>query len=352
MSRFLSGRLRACAPYVPGEQPKGQPLIKLNTNESPYPPSPLAMAAVTPEALQDLRLYCDIGAGDFCDAVAEAYGVAPDQVLPGNGSDEVLSFAFQAFGQGGVAFPDVSYGFYAVWAALYGLDATAVPVGDDFSIDPSDYFHRGRLVVIANPNAPTGLCLDLAAIRAIVEANRDSVVLIDEAYVDFGGQSAAALIAEYENLLVVQTFSKSRSLAGARLGFALGPRALIEDLNRVKFSINPYNVSSVTQVLGAAAMRDAAYFEDCRGKIVAAREYAKEALRALGFAVADSAANFLFAAPPPGLSGAAYQRELRARGILVRHFAQPRIDNRVRISVGTMAQMRALTQATKEVLRA
>lgn len=348
MSRFLDKRLLAMDAYTPGEQPRQTGLIKLNTNESPFPPSPRALAAVTPEALENLRLYCDPCAAALRRAIADDLSVTPDQVTVGNGSDELLAFAFQAFGRGGVCFPDVTYGFYAVWAELYGLDARIVPLEADFSIDPQRFCRAGRMIVIANPNAPTGLALPLSAIEEIARTNPDSVVLIDEAYVDFGGESAVPLIGRYPNLLVTRTFSKSRALAGGRLGYAVAQKELIADLDKMRFCFNPYNVNAVTQIMGETAMRDREYFEACRAHILEARAYAADALHNLGFQLTDSRANFLFAAPPDG-DGAAFQRALRERNVLVRHFSGARTASRVRISVGDMDQMRRLAEAAKEI---
>ncbi len=350
MSRYLNARHQGMDAYTPGEQPAQQNLIKLNTNESPFPPSPKAVAAVTEEALNRLRLYSPIGVTALDRAIAAAYAVSPDQVITGNGSDELLSFAFIAWGDRGARYADITYGFYKVWAALYGVRSCVVPVRDDFSINPKDYMKSDAMVLLANPNAPTGLTLALDEIEEIVRMNPDHPVVIDEAYVDFGGESASALIDRYENLLVVGTFSKSRSLAGARLGYALGNRALIEDLNKIKYSINPYNVNALTQLMGEAAVNDIAYFRDCTRKVIEAREYTARALRELGFRVLDSKANFLFASPPDG-DGRGYQQALRANNILVRHFAAKRTAPFVRISIGRMDEMLRLIEVTREVIR-
>lgn len=248
-----------------------------------------------------------------------------------------------------MTFPDVTYGFYSVWASLYGCPAREVLLNDDFTVPVEQFMTNRQMVVLANPNAPTGLALDMSGIRRLLEANPDQVVVIDEAYADFSGQSAVELILEYENLLVVQTFSKSRQLAGARLGFAMGNRALIDDLNRIKFSYNPYNVNALTQRAGEAAIRDEAYFTACRDKIIAAREWTQEQLKKLGFTVLPSSANFIFAAPR-FMGGAEYLEALRARGILVRHWQSERIRDYVRITVGTQEQMEALIRATKELM--
>ncbi len=347
MSRFLSARLQALAPYVPGEQPRVK-LIKLNTNESPFPPAPGVREAVA-EAAGSLQLYNDLSAAKLIKLLAETYGLRENQITVSNGSDEILAFAFQAFGGNGLAFPDITYGFYPVWAELYGLDAKVFPLTEDFSIDISDYQGNDRCVVIANPNAPTGKALPLSAIQEIAEKNPDQVVIVDEAYVDFGADSALTLLPEYDNVLVIRTFSKSRQLAGARLGFAMGSAALIDDLNRVRFSFHPYNVNTLTQAAGAAALEQPDYFEACRNAIMETREWTAQQLLSLGFTVLDSKTNFLFASAP-GISGAAYQKALREKNILVRYFNLPRTKAFTRITIGTKAQMEALIQATKEIL--
>ncbi len=347
MSRFLSPRHQVLTAYTPGEQPRVK-LIKLNTNESPYPPSPEAVKALSAEAIENLRLYSDIPARDLCDATAEFYKIDSANILYGNGSDEILAFAFQAFGERGVSFPDITYGFYPVWTQLYNLPANILPVEDDFSIDLDEY-RGGGLIVIANPNAPTGIALPLAKIERLIETNPDTVVLLDEAYVDFGAETAIPLVEKYENLVVVQTFSKSRSLAGARLGFAVAQPHLIADLNRIKCSFNPYNVGTHAQLLGAAAMRDRDYFEVTRRGIMETREWTLAELLSLGFTVPPSSANFLFAKPPK-ISGAVMQTALRSRNILVRRFELPRIRDFLRISIGTPEDMQTLLDAIKAIL--
>lgn len=348
MSRFFSERLQSLKAYVPGEQPKVRNLIKLNTNESPFPPAPGVKEAVA-EAAESLQLYNDLSAAKLTRLLAETYGLNENQITVSNGSDEVLAFAFQAFGGHGLAFPDITYGFYPVWADLYGLDAKIIPLDEDFSINVTDYQRNDRCVVIANPNAPTGKALPLSALREIAEKNPDQVVIVDEAYVDFGGESALALIPEFDNVLVVRTFSKSRQLAGARMGFAMGNAALIDDLNRVRFSFHPYNVNTLTQAAGAAALKQPDYFEFCRQAIMDTRAWTVEQLKRLGFRVLPSSANFVFAAAP-GMSGAEYQKKLREKNILIRYFDLPRIRDFTRITIGTKAQMEALILATKEIL--
>lgn len=353
MSRFLSSAFAALTPYTPGEQPQGGQFIKLNTNESPYPPAPgvaRVLAAEAAGAAADLRLYSDPAAAELCGAIAGHYKLAAENVFVGNGSDEVLAFAFQAFGKGRrMAFPDITYAFYSVFAALFGIAARVVPLDDQFNIRPADYLTPGEQVVLANPNAITGKNLPLAEIERILAAHPDDVVIIDEAYVDFGGTSAAALIPQYDNLLVVQTLSKSRQLAGARVGLALGSAALIADLNTIKFSFNPYNVNRLSIKMAAAAMRDVAYFEQCRQKIMADRAYTAAGLAELGFQVLPSLANFLLAGSPQ-IGGQEYYLALKRRGILVRWFDEPRIRDFVRITIGSHAEMAALLEQTAAIL--
>ena len=350
MSRFLSPTLQALAAYVPGEQPQDRRYIKLNTNESPYPPSPRALAAVDRARLERLRLYSDPAAAQLNQAIAKRYGVGLDQVITSNGSDEILAFVFFAYGTGRpIAFPDITYGFYPVFAQLCGAQTRVVPLRADLSLCVEDYLVPGEHVLFANPNAPTGLSVSLTEIERILKAHPDDVVVVDEAYVDFGGDSAAALLDQYENLLVVQTFSKSRALAGARVGFALGSPALISDLQRVRNSFNPYNVDALAQAMAAAAMEDEDYFQSCTSKIIKTREAFTRDLRGLGLVVADSRTNFVFPRHP-ALSGQAVYEGLRARGILTRWFDSPRIRDHVRISIGTGEDMAAVTAALKELL--
>lgn len=351
MSRFLSPNLAALTPYTPGEQPQGGNFIKLNTNESPYAPAPEVARILADESAEGLRLYSDPAASDLCGAIAEYYGVGAENVFVGNGSDEVLAFAFQAFGRGRrMVFPDITYAFYGVFAGLFGIAAREVPLDEDFRIRTEDYLTAGEQVVLANPNAITGINLPLSEIERVLAAHPDDVVIIDEAYVDFGGESAVTLIDRYPNLLVVQTFSKSRQLAGARVGLALGSRELIGDLNTVKFSFNPYNVNRLSQKLAAAAMRDVAYFDECRGKIIADRAYTAEGLADMGFEVLPSMANFLLVRSDK-IGGEEYYRELKRRGILVRWFDEPKICDWVRISVGSHEEMTALLEETEKILQ-
>ena len=351
MSQFLNGALRRLTPYTPGEQPRNQAYIKLNTNESPYPPSPGVLAALNRAEGENLRLYSDPEAVELREALAARYGVERENVFVANGSDEALSFAFLAYAADGrgVAFPDISYGFYAVFARLYGIPVRQVPLRADFRLAPEDYNHLHRTIVLANPNAPTGLALSRDEVEGIVRANPDAVVVVDEAYVDFGGESCVPLINNYENLLVVQTFSKSRQLAGARLGLAMGNAKLIADLNRVKFSLNPYNINRLTLKAGKAALEDTDYFDKTRAAIVETRGWTKQQLEARGFAVLDSRSNFLFASTDKKSGGELYLK-LKEKGVLVRHFDAPRISNWLRITIGTPDDMTALLRALDEIL--
>lgn len=352
MSRFFSEKYNRLTPYTPGEQPKDMQYVKLNTNESPFPPSASVTKAVV-EQSGKLQLYSDPESITLRKKLAQVYGVQPEQVLVTNGSDEVLNFAFMAFADANapLAFPDISYGFYPVFAELNNIPYTQIPLKEDFTIDPQDYMAIHKTIVIANPNAPTGLCLSLAQIEDIVKSNPNNVVIIDEAYVDFGAESAVALVDRYDNLLVTQTFSKSRSMAGARLGFGIGNAKLIADLNTIKYSTNPYNVNRMTEFAGVAALEDNEYYMENARTIMKNRQWTKEALEGLGFTVLDSKANFLFATSDR-IDGETLYLELKKRGVLVRHFTKPRIAPYVRITVGTKAQMEILIQNIKKLLEA
>ena len=351
MSRFLDPRYAALVPYTPGEQPRGRKFIKLNTNESPYPPSPKVIEAITRAEVEDLRLYSDPTASDLLGTIAEFYGLKKEQVVTGNGSDEILAFAFLAFcGQKGVVFPEISYGFYPVFAELFGVRTRPVALNADFTIDITPYLVPGENVVIANPNAPTGLALGLDQIETILRAHPDDVVLIDEAYVDFGARSAVGLLPKYDNLLIVQTYSKSRALAGGRIGFALGNAALIADLSAMKYSFNPYNLGRLPLLAGAASMRDVEYFRACTDRIIVTREKTAKALKALGCVMTDSLANFLFVRLP-GVAGGRAQQRLRDKGILVRWFDRALIRDYLRVTVGSEEEMAAFVQAVEEIIR-
>lgn len=349
MSRYLDSKFAALLPYVPGEQPKDRPYIKLNANESPYPPSPLVLEALRSEEAAALNLYPDAACRELTALLAEHLGVGEGNILLANGSDDILNFCFLAFCERGVVFPDISYGFYEVFADLYHIDAIRPKMGVGLTIDPADYTGTGRCVVIANPNAQTGVALPLEAVEGIVKGSPDSVVVVDEAYVDFGGETAVPLVTKYDNVLVVRTFSKSASLAGARLGYAVGPEELIEDLKKLKYSTNPYSVNRTALIAGAAAIRDWSYSaENCRS-IASERERLASELKARGFELTDSRTNFVLA-KPRGIGAKEYMEALRERGILIRYLGGALAD-RVRITIGTPGQMDALLEATDEILK-
>ena len=349
MSRFFSRKYDALTPYTPGEQPKGISYIKLNTNESPFPPPPLVQQYVREEAKR-LQLYSDPQCRDLVAMAAEKLGVAADEILFTNGSDEILNFAFMAFCDAAhpAAFPDITYGFYPVFAQVNSIPYTEIPLRDDFSIRVEDYIGLNQTIFIANPNAPTGIALPLSDIERIVAGNPDSVVVIDEAYVDFGAESALSLIHKYDNLLVTQTFSKSRSMAGARLGFGAGNRELIRDLNTIKYSTNPYNVNCMTMAAGVAALEADGYFKVNCQRIMENREWVSAELRKMGFCVIPSMTNFVFA-KHPAISGKALNLALREKGILVRHFNTDKLNAYNRITIGSREQMKALIAALKEI---
>ena len=351
MSRFLSERLTTVTPYTPGEQPQDQQYVKLNTNESPYPPSPAVLDAVSRAEVEKLRLYSDPACAELLNTAAQHFGLKPNQIMPGNGSDENLFFALRAFCDEThpLAYADITYGCYGVWCGLMHIPSKMIPLKEDFTLDPKDYYGVDATIVLANPNAPTGLALPRSAIEGILKANPDHVVIVDEAYVDFGGESCVPLIDQYDNLLVVQTFSKSRQLAGARLGLAMGNEKLIADLNRVKFSLNPYNINRLTLKAGQAALEDTSYFDQTRNAIIETRAWTKQQLEARGFTVLDSRSNFLFASTQHKDGGELY-RKLKEKGVLVRHFDAPRIENWLRITIGTPEQMTVLLKALDESL--
>lgn len=351
MNRLWSPFVNDLEPYVPGEQPRDQTYIKLNTNENPYPPSPLVEQTLHGFDTSDLRRYPDPQSLELTEALAARHGLHPEQVFIGNGSDEVLAHAFQAFfcQPDPLLFPDISYSFYPVYCALYRIEYRKVPLDDEFRVNVRDYAISNGGIIIPNPNAPTGIALELAAIRELLADNPESAVIIDEAYVDFGADSATALIDEFPNLVVVQTFSKSRSLAGIRLGFAYAQAPMIEALQRIKNSFNSYPIDSLASAVGLASLHDEAYFEACRERVVRSRAQLADALRGLGFEVFPSASNFLFVRHPQASAEALY-RGLKARGILVRYFKSARIDNCLRISIGTEAECEALVQAIEPLL--
>lgn len=352
MSKFWSPVVHALTPYVPGEQPKLTNLVKLNTNENPYGPSPKVLEALRAEVGDTLRLYPDPNADRLKQAVAAHFGLQPNQVFVGNGSDEVLAHAFHALlkHEAPVLFPDITYSFYPVYCGLYGVAYRTVPLTEQFEIRVDDYLQPNGGIIFPNPNAPTGMPLALAEIERLLQANADSVVVVDEAYIDFGGESAAQLVDRYPQLLVVHTLSKSRSLAGLRVGYALGHPDLIEALTRVKDSFNSYPLDRFALAGGVAAMQDQAYFEETRNKVIASRERLVSDLQALGFEVLPSAANFIFARHATR-DGAELTAKLRERSVIVRHFKNPaRIAPFLRITIGTDEECRALVNALHEIL--
>lgn len=350
MSRFFSEKHNNLVPYVPGEQPKDTQYIKLNTNESPYPPSAKAIEKAF-EASKRLMLYSDPECTPLHSCLADMLGVSKDEVLATNGSDEVLNFAFMAFcdEKHPAVFSDITYGFYPVFAEINHIPYTEIPLNDDFTINVDDYIGIGKTIFIANPNAPTGIALPLSDIEKIVASNPDNIVVIDEAYVDFGTESAVCLTKKYDNLLVTQTFSKSRSMAGARLGFGVGSKELIQDLNTIKYSTNPYNVNSMTMASGVGCISDEEYTRTNCEKIITAREYAQKELKKLGFEMTDSKANFIFVRHNR-LSGDEIYSLLRQNGILVRHFTKDRISDYNRITIGTREQMEILVTTLEKIL--
>ena len=351
MSRFLSKEAERLAPYTPGEQPQDAQYVKLNTNESPFPPSPRVLKALSRAELLKLNLYSDPTCAALNSAIARRYELQPENVITGNGSDELLAFAFRTFcGQGkGVAYADITYGFYKSQAAFFGLDATVIPLREDFTLNVDDYMDFPGTIFIANPNAPTGMAVPRADIQRLLEADPDRVVIVDEAYVDFGAESCVPMIYRYDNLLVMQTMSKSRSLAGGRVGFALGSAELIAALNRVKYSFNPYNVNRLSIIAGAAAVEDEPYFQACTGAIQNNRAWTVRELEALGFTVLPSQANFIFA-KSDRIPGGELYRKLKENGILVRWFDADRVRDYVRVTIGSLEQMAALVDEVARLL--
>ena len=350
MSKFFTENLKNLTPYTPGEQPKDMQYIKLNTNESPFAPSKSVSDAVLRES-QKLQLYSDPECVNVRRELARVYGVDFDQVIVTNGSDEALNFAFMAFAdeKSPLIFPNITYGFYPVFAELNRIPYSEIPLKSDFTIDINDYIGANKTVVIANPNAPTGIALSLQDIEKIVASNPENVVIIDEAYVDFGAESAVSLVDKYDNLLVVQTFSKSRSMAGARLGFAIGNKSLIADLNTIRYSTNPYNVNRMTDAAGTAALVDNDYYMDNCKIIIENREWTVKELKKLGFETLESKTNFVFAKSNK-IDGEKLYFELKNRGILVRHFTKEIICQYNRITIGTIEQMQKLIDTITLIL--
>ena len=351
MSRFFSSKYDKLVPYVPGEQPKDMKYIKLNTNESPFPPSEKAIKAAA-EMAGTLQLYSDPEVTPLVAKMSEVFGVEKDEVLMTNGSDEILNFAFMAYcdSEHPAVFPNITYGFYPVFCEINNLPYEEIPLREDFTINVEDYIGINKTIFIANPNAPTGIALPVSEIERIVKSNPDNVVVIDEAYVDFGGASCIPLTKKYDNLLVTQTFSKSRSMAGARLGFGIGNKKLIQDLNTIKYSTNPYNINRMTMAAGVGVLCDEEYTKKNCQTIIENRAYTVAELRKIGFEVLDSSANFIFA-KHPNKDGKEIYLELKARGILIRHFDKPLLCQYNRITIGTKEQMQVLIDTLKEMVK-
>lgn len=350
MSRYFSNKYNNLTPYTPGEQPQDMQYVKLNTNESPFPPSKQAQKLAS-EAAQKLQLYSDPECRELVNIAASVFGVNTDEIIFTNGSDEVLNFAFMAFcdNEHPAVFPNITYGFYKVFAELNGVPYTQIPLNEDFTVNVSDYININKTVFIANPNAPTGIALDTAEIEKIIKSNPDNIVIVDEAYVDFGGKSVIPLIKKYDNLLVVGTFSKSRSLAGGRLGFGIANSALIRDLNTIKYSTNPYNINRMTTAAGIGALLDSEYFTENCNEIIRVRKWTECELKKLGFTFTDSKANFIFARHEAA-DGKNLYLKLKEKGVLIRHFDTKELREYNRITVGSESQMKIFIEKTKECL--
>lgn len=350
MSEYINSRLSALKAYVPGEQPADMDrLIKLNTNENPFPPSPAVLKAVDCSAVTSLRRYSDPTCRLLREALARADGVKPENIVCANGSDEILALLFHGFCEKGAAFPDVTYGFYSVWCDMFGVEKKIVPLDGEYRINIADYAALPQTLFIANPNAPTGIALKKSEIAEMLAQNRRRLVVVDEAYVDFGAQSAVGLINEFDNLVITRTFSKSRCLAGARVGWAIAPALLAADLEKLRSSFNPYNINSLSSAAACAAANDADYFESCKKAVIENRAKLSAALTALGCKLTDSSANFIFVSLPD-ISGEEYYKALRKRGILVRWFDAPRTRDRVRMTVGDEEAVTAVIKATEEII--
>ena len=344
--------IRKVVPYTPGEQPERK-VIKLNTNECPYPPSKEVEKVLKDMDSADLRLYPEVACQTLIKELSLYYDIAPEKIFAGVGSDDVLSMCFLTYfaGKKPVLFPDITYSFYDVWAEVYRIPYETIPLNDKFGIVVSDYLKPNGGIVIANPNAPTGVLLELSLIEEIVRNNPDSVVIVDEAYIDFGGKTALPLIEKYENLVVVRTMSKSRALAGMRIGYAFGTNKLIKYLNDVKYSVNSYTMNTPAILAGAAAIKDRTYFEEITSKIIKTREETQQRLKELGFTFRESSTNFVFAKPPEGIDAVSIFEELKNRDIYVRHFGKERIKDHLRITIGTDGEMDTLINALKEIMK-
>lgn len=351
MKSYLKRGFSDLSPYTPGEQPKDAKYIKLNTNESPFPPSKKVLNCLNNTEMESLRLYSDPESEYLTAALADYYGVKKENILATNGSDEALAFIFYGFfdEENEVCFPDITYGFYPVFCRFAGLNIHEIPLKEDFTVNVEGLINSGKNVIIANPNAPTGIAITLTDIRKLLSAVPDRLVVVDEAYVDFGAFSCVPLLEEFPNLIVVQTFSKSRSLAGSRLGVVIAGAEFIADLKKVKYSFNPYNVNRLTSLCGIAALEDPGYFQNCRAEIMKVRETLIKDLLSVGFEVLPSKANFLFA-KRDGFDGEKLYLELKKRGILVRHFSKERIKDFIRITIGTKEQMAVFMTAVKDII--
>ncbi len=349
MSKFMQPRYALFDTYSAGEQPRDREYIKLNTNEAPYPPSPRVLSSLKQEDIAGLRLYADPECEALCQALADFYGVEQDQVLAGNGSDELLNLCFMAWGGQGAAFPDMTYGFYQVLADVHGMKANIIPLREDYRLDDRDYLGLKQLIAIANPNAPTGMAIEPRQVAHIAESNPDHIVMIDEAYVDYGAKSCVPLIKTHDNIVVVHTYSKSRSLAGGRLGYAIAQAPLIRDLRKLKNAISPYNVSGMMQKMGIAALEDKDYYTLHNRGIMDTRDRTAQQLRDIGFTVLPSLTNFVFA-KHPSIGGEALYLALRKRGFLVRHFKAPRTRDFIRVSIGTREQMADFVAAAAQII--
>lgn len=352
MSKYWSDTVKKLDPYVPGEQPKDKKYIKLNTNENPYPPSPRVLAAMKAAANEDMRLYPDPNCDELCEVIAGYYGVKREQVFVGNGSDEVLAFAFMAFfnPENPILFPDITYSFYPVYAGLFNIDYRLIPLKEDFTIAVEDYMEENGGIIIPNPNAPTGNCLTLGQVERILSFNIERPVIIDEAYIDFGGETAIKLVDRYPNLLVVHTLSKARSLAGLRVGYAIGQKDLIDGLNSVKNSFNSYTLDRIAIAGAAEAFRDVEYVAETWRKVSTTRERISQELKKMGFEVTDSKSNFVFVSHSR-VKAVELFKKMKECGILVRYFNKPRIDNSLRVSIGTDAEMDGFLEVVAQLVK-
>lgn len=353
MSKFLCEKYSNLEPYVPGEQPKDREYIKLNANETSMKPSPKVLEILKSSRMEKLGFYADPDAREFRQAIADKFNVNINQVFAGNGSDEVLGMIFLGFfdEKSKIAYPDITYGFYKVFAKSFGIDGKAIPLKDDFTVDVDAFINSGRHIILANPNAPTGFILPVSEIERMVKSDLNRLVIIDEAYIDYDkdNHTCIPLIKKYKNLIVVHTMSKSKNLAGAHIGYCIADESLIEDLNGIKFSFNPFSLSDISVAIGKAAIEDDDYYDKCVEQIIESREYLKNELRCLGFKVLDSKTNFIFVTHPV-LQANVYNERLRENGILARHYNSPRISNYLRITIGTREEMETVVNATKYIL--